>query len=186
MGMPETRRDWTLDEVYALPDDGNRYELIDGELFVTPAPSYVHQRVAGRLSRLLGSYADAVGIDVLMAPFEIRIEGPGEVQPDLVAFPVPTDPASTRFVDVTSLVLAVEILSPSTARVDRHRKRRLYQRNGVPEYWIVDAANRLIERWRPTDVEPDVFTDSMSWKVPAAAESLRIDLLAFFRAVYQE
>lgn len=72
------------------------------------------------------------------------------------------------------------MLSPSTARYDREVKRRLYQREGVPEYWIVDLDARSIERWRPSDEAPEVFRETLVWHPRGAGEPLAIDLLALF------
>ena len=71
----------------------------------------------------------------------------------------------------TPPLLAVEVLSPSTARADRTVKRRLYQRAGVPEYWIVDLEARLVERWRPADERPEVLTDTLTWRPVSPAPS---------------
>ena len=92
----------------------------------------------------------------------------------------------SRFEDVGRLVLAVEILSPSTARADRHVKRRVYQSEGIPEYWIVDAANRYIERWRPGEEIPETLTDSIAWQPVREADPLVIDLAEFFCRVHGE
>jgi Uma2 family endonuclease len=91
-----------------------------------------------------------------------------------------------RFQDVGVLELAVEVLSPSTVGPDRFTKRREYQRRGVPEYWIVDTASRSVERWRPTDEEPEMLFDTLNWQPRADTPPLAIDLGALFRAVYWE
>ena len=75
------------------------------------------------------------------------------------------------------------ILSPSTARADRHVKRRLYQRERVPEYWIVDVDARLIERWRPEDERPEILAEQLEWRPDPAHPPLTIDLPAYFRDV---
>jgi Uma2 family endonuclease len=80
----------------------------------------------------------------------------------------------------------VEVLSPSTARADRTVKRRLFQRTGVSEYWIVDVDARLVKRWRPGDERPEVLTDSLTWQSDPAVEPLRVDLPAFFARVLGE
>ena len=184
MVMPATQ--WTLEMLHALPDDGNRYELIDGELFVTPSPTEEHQHASAELHLLLAPYAKAVGLVVLYAPFDIRFSQQREVQPDLVAWPLQHDRKAPSFLEPARLTLVVEILSPSTARVDRHRKRMVYQSHEVSEYWIVDAANRVIERWRPNDAEPGVFLESMLWQPMAGVEPLQIDVAAYFREVHGE
>ena len=81
--------------------------------------------------------------------------------------------------------LAVEILSPSTARLDRQVKRRLYQRQGVPEYWIVDIDARLVERWRPADDRPEILTERLTWQPDPARPALGVDLGAYFAALHE-
>ncbi|MFN8582701.1 MAG: Uma2 family endonuclease [Gemmatimonadaceae bacterium] len=142
--MPDVRTDWTLEEVHALPDNGSRYELIDGELLVTPAPSGVHQRCLQPLTLLLQPFGERLGIEVLQAPYSVRLPGGGEVQPDLVAFPRGHHVVPPDFSEVRDLILAVEVVSATSARADRFRKRQLYLSAGIPEYWIVDLGNRLI------------------------------------------
>ena len=79
------------------------------------------------------------------------------------------------------MLLAVEVLSPSTARNDRYKKRAVYQEEGVPEYWIVDSAAPMVERWRPGDSEPDVLVTAMEWQPLEAHLPLVIDLERLFR-----
>jgi Uma2 family endonuclease len=88
-----------------------------------------------------------------------------------------------RWSDITRLLLAVEVLSPSTARADRTVKRRLFQRVGVPEYWIVDVEARLVERWRPGDARPEIVTDALAWQPEPAHAPLVIDLPTLFAAI---
>jgi Uma2 family endonuclease len=178
--------EWTVEMVHALPDDGNRYEVIDGELFVNPAPSVGHQRALGVMYLLLAPYAESVGLELLFAPVAILFSPRTEVQPDLVAWPRLDDGSVPDFREAGQLTLAVEALSPTTARADRHKKRQLFQKYRVAEYWIVDAANRLIERWRPQDAEPDVVLQAMSWQPVDDFEPLQIDVAAYFRKVYGE
>src|SRR5262245_22713503 len=140
MGMPEpTSMEWTVEMVHALPDDGNRYEVIDGELLVSPAPSLTHQRALGLLYHLLLPYAESVGLELLFAPFGILFSSRTEVQPDIVGFRL-QDGSVPDFSEPGRLVLAVEALSPSTMRADYYKKRPRFQRFRVHEYWIVDAA----------------------------------------------
>jgi len=79
-----------------------------------------------------------------------------------------------------ALLLAVEVLSPSSARNDRGHKRRYYQRNGLPEYWIVDLDSRLVERWRPDDTRPEVLTETLEWRPQGSAAPLVIELHTLF------
>lgn len=185
MAMPATpSAEWTAELVHQLPDDGNRYEVIDGELYVTPAPSIAHQRVLAGLFRILQLYAEEAGLEVLFAPVAIRFSDRREVEPDLVGWPRMAGGEVPDFRAPGSLALAIEVLSPTTARVDRHRKRALYQQQQVSEYWIVDAANRLIERWRPVDVEPEVALEYMEWQPRADVAPLHIDLARLFDEVH--
>jgi Uma2 family endonuclease len=187
MGMPAPSSvEWTVEMVHALPDDGNRYEVIDGELLVSPAPSMLHQRALAKLHLLLASHAESVGLELLFAPFAITFGPKTEVQPDLVAFGLNDDGSAPDFREPGRLTLAVEVLSPSTARVDQYKKRPLFQRYRVHEYWIVDVGNRLIARWRPDDEEPEVVIDAMSWQPIRGLEPLPLDVVAYFRDVYRE
>jgi len=129
-----SRRDWTVEEVNALPDDGNRYEVIDGELFVTPAPSETHQDALAELLVRVKPYADALKLHVFIAPTAVTFSARREVQPDLLVLPTLDGQRVRAFRDVRKLALAVEVLSPSTTRADRYVKRRLFSSEGVPEY----------------------------------------------------
>lgn len=184
MPMPSTTRFWTVDEVRALPDDGNRYELIDGALCVTPAPMPRHQRAVARLTYRLEAYAQSVGrLFVFPAPNEV-VYGPRVlVEPDIMVVSSGGGPLPARWEDVGPLLLAVEVLSPSTARVDRTSKRRLYQREGVPEYWVVDLDSRLVERWRPDDERPEILDARLVLQPHGATEPLVIDLPELFREI---
>lgn len=185
--LPDTtRRDWIVEEVNALPDDGNRYEVIDGELFVTPAPSEMHQDAVGELYLQLRAYADPLNLHVFFAPTAVTFSARREVQPDLLVLPTLDGARARAFRDVRRLALAVEVLSPSTTRADRYVKRRVFASEGVPEYWIVDPAMRLIERWRPGDEEPEVLLDALAWQPASDVAPLMIDLRAYFRAVHGE
>ena len=185
--VPDTsRRDWTVEERDALPDDGNRYEIVDGELLVTPAPSWRHQDAVLALAVLLKPFAERHELHCLIAPADVTFSPRRVVEPDLFVVPRVDGRPPSCFEEVGRLVLAVEILSPSTARADRHVKRRLYQSEGVAEYWIVDVAARFVERWRPGDNEPEILTDSLAWRPRGGAEPLLVDLAPFFRRLYGE
>ena len=181
-----TRRDWTANLVNALPDDGNRYEVIDGELLVTPAPSLVHQRAVGELYLAVKPYADLHALDCVVSPAAVTFSLRREVQPDLFVLPTLDGRFVRRFTDVGRLVLAVEVISPSSARTDRNKKRMLYQSEGVPEYWIVDPEARFVERWRQGDEAPEVLAASIAWLPHDVAEPLEINLSELFRRVHGE
>jgi len=86
--------------------------------------------------------------------------------------------------EVGRLMLAVEVISPSTAATDHHEKRMLYQEKGVPEYWIIDTTARSVERWRPDDSVPETLAETLHWRPDAAVSPLGIDLPAYFDRVH--
>lgn len=187
MAMAQPITHWTADMVRALPDDGNRYEVVDGELLVSPGPSWQHQAASRALFRILDRYlgGGAVG-EVVYAPTDVVFADDRMVEPDLFVLPLVDGRVPRSWEEVRRLLLAVEIVSPSTARADRQVKRRLYQREGVPEYWIVDVDARLVERWRPDDERPEILTDRLEWRPDPARPALEIELPAWFAGVVGE
>jgi Uma2 family endonuclease len=184
MGMPQTVERWTAERVRALPDDGNRYEVVAGELLVTPAPTFDHQDAVLRMVLRLREYLETTRIGyAAFSPADIEFDVETLVQPDVFVVPLVEGKRPRRWVDVDTLVLALEVLSPSTARADRTVKRRLFQRVGVPEYWIVDLDARLVERWRPREDRPEIVAETLVWQPAAAHPPLTIELPAFFTAV---
>ncbi len=182
MGMPQAASRWTVDKVLALPDDGNRYEVVDGELLVTPAPAFRHQDAILGLVRRLEPFVKSTGVGHLMiSPADLELDEHTLVQPDLFVFELPGGRRPVRWKEIRNVLLAVEVLSPSTARADRQAKRLRYQRYGIPEYWIVDLDARLIERWKPDDQRPEILYDTMKWQASPGAPALTLDLAAMFR-----
>ena len=184
MPMPAAHANWTVEMLDALPDDGQRYELIDGELYVTPAPSDVHQLVSGAFYRRLDPYLRTAKVArALYSPADIRRgdRTRNRVQPDvfavrLVGGKYPQYPYAIR-----DLILALEIESPGNPLYDHHVKRELYLTNGVPEYWIANADARIVTRWRSLDEPGDVFSKRIEWHPPEMAAGLVIDLEELFR-----
>jgi Uma2 family endonuclease len=84
---------------------------------------------------------------------------------------------------ITTLLLAIEVLSPSTAPADRFVKRRRYQRHGISEYWIVDLDSRLVERWRPGDERPEILHERLTWQPSESSPAFELDLAAFFAEI---
>jgi Uma2 family endonuclease len=182
MGMPAfPTTGWTVDMLEKLPDDGTRYEIIDGELFVTPAPHLAHQFIVGELYAQLRQYLRANPLGrAFHAPADVRIGDRTSVQPDAFVIPQVKGPFPRVWSPLGGLLLAIEVVSRTTARVDRGTKLALYQREGVREYWIVDLASRVVERWRPSDVRPEIVRDRLEWTVEGAREPLVIELEALF------
>lgn len=183
MAATTTRKHWTAADLRALPDDGKRYEIIDGELFVSPSPMPIHQRLVARLLLLLDSYVrDHQLGEALASPADIQLAGDTVVQPDVFVASLTAESTPQRWEDFGPLILAIEILSPGTARTDRTVKRRRYQRAGIPEYWIVDIDARIVERWRPNDERPEILAGQLEWQPDPTVPALVIDLPALFAA----
>ena len=119
----------------------------------------------------------------MFAPADIIFSARRLLQPDLLVVPSRPGEPPPNWVAVKSLPLVVEVLSPSTARADRYRKRAIYMDEGVGEYWIVDAGQRLIERWRPGDSEPQVITDELVWSPREGVAPFTLDVVAYFDEV---
>jgi Uma2 family endonuclease len=186
MRMPTLRRRWTADDLLELPDDGRRYEVIDGELFVTPSPSWTHQEAVLELSRILGNYLrrESVG-HLVVSPADVVFSPTRAVQPDLFVVPLIDGRRPKRFEDVGRLLLAVEVLSPATARADRVAKRVLFRDEGVAEYWIVDLDSRTVERSTPADPRVEIVVDGLEWRAEGATSSLTLDLAGYFAHVLE-
>lgn len=188
MGMATREaHSWTADQLHALPDDGRRYEAVDGELFVTPSPGFDHQgavvHLAGRLRDYL-AHQPSVGV-VRVAPGDVAFGAQTLVQPDVFVVPLVAGRRPATWADAARPQLVVEVLSPATARADRVSKRALYQRVGIPEYWIVDTDARVIERWRPTDARPEIVDTRLVWQPEGASEALTVDLAEFWADVFE-
>lgn len=185
MGMPAAANRWTADEVRALPDDGNRYELISGELVVTPAPRGIHQVAVFELSWRIRSWLErAHGGHVLGSPADLSLGEDEVLQPDLFVYRTATGKPLHEWGDIAELALVIEVLSPTTARYDRQLKRRRYQRARIPEYWIVDLDSRLVERWRPADERPEILEDRLTWEPVLDVEALELDLKELFAEIW--
>jgi Uma2 family endonuclease len=189
MAMPATQRRWTAHEVRQLiaesPLATPRYELVDGELLVTPSPSFAHQHAVALLLRSLDEYLRSTGVGVAMpSPFDVELEPDFLSQPDVFALSSAEARRVARQMPVRELLLAAEVLSPSSGRYDRVVKRRKYQRH-VPEYWIVDLESRLFERWLPNDRRPEILVDSLAWHPAGAPEPFHLDIVRYFDSVFE-
>ena len=174
---------YTADMVRALPDDGNRYEVVHGELLVTPAPRLWHQKLVGRLQAALDVYLqrELVG-EVLTAPADISWGRHVLVQPDV--FVVPREEARTLdWAAIRTVLLAAEVLSPSSQRADRFTKRRLYQERSVTTYWVVDGDERLVEVWAPQTEFPAIERGRLSWRPVGAGRPFMLELAELFRPI---
>jgi Uma2 family endonuclease len=184
MGMPNSAERWTRDAVLALPDDGQRYELVDGELLVSPSPRWRHQAALAELFRCLDPYVRQHNLgSLLWSPADLDLRSGQLVQPDLLVGASVDGREPAEWDEFGIPMLVVEVLSPSTARFDRIVKRQLYQRVGVDTYWIVDLDARLVEMWTPGAGQPAIANRKLVWQPETAPEPLVVDLDDFFEKV---
>jgi Uma2 family endonuclease len=181
MGMPAQNPGWTAEMARALPDDGERYEVLDGELFVSPAPSFNHQRLVFHLARILDDYVRAHKLgEVFIAPADVEFSPQRLLQPDVFVIPPTPGKRPQSFQDVGRLLLSAEVLSAATARTARMEKRDILREERVPEYWIVDADARVFERSTPEDARPEVLAARITWQPAEHIPPLVIELPRFF------
>ncbi|MBL8998330.1 MAG: Uma2 family endonuclease [Gemmatimonadetes bacterium] len=180
MAMPFAPAYHTAEMVRAIPDDGNRYELVHGELLVTPSPRPAHQRIVMALAVQLWQFCREHGAgEVLSSPADISWGSDTLVQPDLFVV-APREAGGRTWSEIRALDLVVEVLSPSTAKQDRFQKRKLYQLQGVGTLWLVDAEAKQVEVWTPDAAFPRVETVRVTWAPPGRAVSLMIELNSIF------
>jgi Uma2 family endonuclease len=144
VGPPQGR--WTYADYAALPDDGNRYEIIAGVLYMTPAPGTGHQSISARVVTFLVTHVEFAGLGrVFAAPVDVELAPDTVVQPDIVVVLSANLHRITPSRIIGAPDLVVEILSPGTAGYDRREKQDAYARSGVGEYWIVDPGAQTVE-----------------------------------------
>ncbi|MES2178256.1 MAG: Uma2 family endonuclease [Gemmatimonadota bacterium] len=178
MPMATLAKRWTLDELHALPDDGNKYEVIRGELFVTPAPTPTHETVVARLTRILDAYVEREGLGLVYHPRAVLQFEDSEVEPDLMVRQEHNGDSSTwASAPIPSLI--VEVFSPSTKRRDAKQKRDLYMEAGVGEYWMVDPERRVVIVIKPGK-ENTIVSDELSWHPDGATTPLRFQVARVF------
>jgi Uma2 family endonuclease len=163
--IPEGRIKLSLDEFLELPNDGKRYQILDGELDATPAPSLRHQRVSGRLYALLKQQLEDRGLgEVFATPVDVVLDRTNIVEPDLVFVSQARAGILTELRIEGAPDLIIEILSPSSRRTDVIVKSELYARFGVQHYWTVDPDIDRIEAFALAE---------RSYKLVATAQSPR-------------
>ena len=169
---------WTLEELHSLPDDGNKYELINGELFVTPARTFDHETIVARLTHILVPFVQSEGLGLVYGSKSIiRVDG-SEVAPDLTVRPAQKK-RSDGWEGAPLPILVVEVLSPSTAQRDRTVKREHYRNVGIEEYWIADPDTDSITVFRK-GVKIAVESKLMTWAPSQTSNTLRIDVPMIF------
>jgi Uma2 family endonuclease len=180
MAVATQVRKWTLAEVHRLPEDGNKYELVRGELFVTPPPGDEHETIGAKLHAVLGPYVSEQRLGLVFRPHAVmRFEG-SEVEPDLmIRAPHPNRKKNDKDWNTAPIpILVVEILSAYTRRRDFNQKKELYLDAGVAEYWIVDPEEQTI-----TIIQPDsmrVERQRLTWWPTGASAALEFDINNIF------
>ena len=177
MPMATQTKRWTLAEVHGLPDDGNKYELVRGDLFVTPPPTGAHETILARLAQLLVPFVATNGLGLVYHPRAVMRFESSEVEPDLM---VRQRQRSGRdWDDAPTPILVVEVLSGATRRRDLGQKRQLYRDAGVLEYWVIDPEARSVRVARAG--APDVLTTTtLVWAPNGTKTTLMIELRAIF------
>lgn len=172
---------YTVDDLDRFPDDGNRYELLDGVLLVTPAPAAVHQVVVGRIQGSLSEALQKTGLAHVVGPGAIVRKPRTQLQPDILVYPARFAP-TTEWPKVTEHWLAVEVLSRSSKVYDREFKRDAYFALGVEQVWLVDWRERLVEVCSAPGKSRRV-RDVVRWRAAHAAVTVAVDLGEVFAGI---
>jgi Uma2 family endonuclease len=183
MGMPAAIAGWTVEMLDALPEDGQKYEVIDGVLYVTPAPSDVHQLVASAFHRRLHDYLRPGQLArAIQSPADVRRPDRrrNRVQPDVFAVRLVDGRRPAYPYDLADIILAIEVESPSNPILDYQVKREVYLSSGVPEYWVVNSEARVVSRWRSVGEPGEDFSESVTWEPAGIDAQLVIALPALF------
>lgn len=176
MAMPAIRRHWTRADLHRLPDDGNRYEVVKGELFVTPAPSPRHEELIRVLAEHLRELTKGSGVTVYAGNSAVVLSE-SQVLPDVQVRARVIPPPDT-WEDAPTPLLVVEVVSPVTRRRDLVAKRTLYANAGI-DYWLVDGDDRSITVFSGEGERR--CSDSLDWRSFGASQPLTIDVASVFR-----
>jgi Uma2 family endonuclease len=182
MAMPHRIPLYTVEQVRAFPADGNRYELVEGFLLVTPSPTPVHQIVAFRLACMLDGYLRRSGLARVVTPGEIEVEPDLHLEPDVLVLPAGF-PIDTPWRAMSGWWLAAEVVSPSSKHYDREFKHDAYLAAGLEEYWIVDPKSRSIEVSAQDGRRRVRGVGRVAWHPPAQSEPLVLDPSELFAGV---
>ena len=175
MPMPLKVHRWTRADLARLPDDGNRYEVLDGQLLVTPQARPPHQGIGVQLILALTPYLTEHRLGVALGP-AVVIFGKNELQPDVAVLPIQRSELPEEWDAVPRPILVIEVTSMSTKRRDLGIKREAYQKLGIPNYWVVDRFARRALCWTREADEPTIVTDTLVWRPRAEIDPLAIPL----------
>lgn len=173
---------YTTADLRSFPRDGNRYELLEGMLLVTPAPGSAHQIVLSRLQWAVSAYLTPAGLAVAVSPGEIEIAPKTLLDPDLLVIPSHFRPG-TPWTEMSGWWLAVEVFSPSSKVYDRDFKRDAYLRLGVGEVWLVDLRERCVLVSVPHGPRDVRCGGRLVWAPPGMPEPLTLDIESLLAGV---
>ena len=181
MFMAIETAEWTRDDLERFPRDGNRYEVLDGELLVTPQAAPDHQFVALRLTIALHDYCNEHGVGLVLGPGAV-IFGKNELQPDIEVLIRGSVQRGKTWEEMPYPILAVEVLSPFAAsrRRDLDDKRKAYLGLGIPEYWVVDHEKGYVHVWSGGRAVK-IVSDILRWHPNPAVAPLEVVLAELFR-----
>ena len=169
---------YTIADLERFPNDGYRYELLDGVLIVTPSPSNAHQIVVNRLQFRLTQAVMITGEAQVVGPGAITVPPRTQLEPDILVYPA-RYPIDSKWEGIDQHWLAVEVLSRSSRVYDREVKRDAYIALGVQEVWLVDRWNKLVEVSRAAG-RGDIVRDVLHWRVPTLPLEVEISLTEIF------
>ena len=178
MAMPISVRRYTLADLERFPNDGNRYELLDGVLLVTPAPSCAHQIIVSRLQFRLAQAVMTDGAAHVVSPGVITVAPRIQLEPDILVYPARYS-LQSKWSEIDEHWLAVEVLSRASRVYDRDTKRDAYLALGVQEVWLVDRWKGVVEVSRAR-APGEVVRDVMHLRVPTREREVEISLSEVF------
>ncbi|MBM4183756.1 MAG: Uma2 family endonuclease [Gemmatimonadetes bacterium] len=180
MSIPIRRYDWDYSDYARLPDDGNHYEVLDGELLVTPSPSTDHQYVMGRLYRVIDDYVTKHRLGIVIMDVDLLFQTGQFLRPDMLVVPESSRAGIKRRGIEVAPSLVVEILSPASSGIDLVKKPARYGDFGIPEYWVFDPEDKSAWIWRFAEGArtAEQVRGALQWHPAGATEPLVIDLEA--------
>jgi Uma2 family endonuclease len=181
MGMAISVPRYTIEDLERFPHDGNRYELLDGVLLVTPAPAPSHQIIASRIQSRLSQAVEWSGHAHVVAPGAVVRAPDTQLQPDLLVYPARFSP-NTDWRRIDEHWLAVEIFSPSSRIYDHDFKRDAYFALGVQQMWLVDGRDKTVELCCQRGTG-DVVRDRVRWRVPTVDLMVSLSLREIFAGI---
>lgn len=181
MAMAITVPHYTVDDLANFPDDGNRYELLDGVLLVTPGPNTGHQVIASRIQARLSETVQSNGLAYVVGPGVVVRLPNTQLQPDILVFAATYKP-DTDWRKINDHWLAIEVLSRSSKIYDREFKKDAYFALGVQQVWLVDRWDKSIEVWRSPSSRK-VARTTLAWRAPDGEASMALDLEEVFAGI---